>query len=124
MYGQTEATARMTYLPYKMSRKKIGSVGIPIDGGKIYLANDKSKNDKKGEIIYEGKNVSMGYAKNFQDLNKIFCQEVPSAQSSIKVTVNSIDIIPRVPDCDFRVVFDRHPETSILDTGSMPRILE
>ena len=31
---------------------------------------DKSKDDKKGEIIYEGKNVSMGYANNFKDLNK------------------------------------------------------
>jgi len=70
MYGQTEATARMTYLPYKMSKKKIGSIGIPIAGGKIYLISDKSKDDKKGEIIYEGKNVSMGYAKNFKDLNK------------------------------------------------------
>jgi len=70
MYGQTEATARMTYLPYEMSRKKIGSVGIPIDGGKIYLKNNKYENDKKGELIYEGKNVTMGYAKNFQDLNK------------------------------------------------------
>ena len=70
MYGQTEATARMTYLPYKMLRKKIGSVGIPITGGKIHLVSDKSKRDKKGEIIYEGKNVSLGYAKNFKDLAK------------------------------------------------------
>ena len=70
MYGQTEATARMTYLPYKMLRKKIGSVGIPITGGKIHLVSDKSKHDKKGEIIYEGKNVSLGYAKNFKDLTK------------------------------------------------------
>ena len=53
-----------------MSRKKIGSVGIPIAGGKIYLISDKSTNDKKGEIIYEGKNVSLGYAKNFKDLTK------------------------------------------------------
>ena len=70
MYGQTEATARMTYLPYKMSRKKIGSIGKPITGGKIRLVNEKSQDDKKGEIIYEGRNVSMGYAKNFNDLNK------------------------------------------------------
>ena len=49
MYGQTEATARMTYLPYKMLRKKIGSVGIPITGGKIHLVSSKSKNDKKGK---------------------------------------------------------------------------
>ena len=70
MYGQTEATARMTYLPYKMLRKKIGSVGIPITGGKIHLVSDKSKRDKKGEIVYEGKNVSLGYPKNFKDLTK------------------------------------------------------
>ena len=70
MYGQTEATARMTYLPYEMSKKKIGSVGIPIPGGKIHLRNDKSSSDKSGEIIYEGKNVSMGYAKNIEDLSK------------------------------------------------------
>ena len=70
MYGQTEATARMTYLPYKMLRKKMGSVGIPIAEGKIRLVSDKSENSKKGEIIYEGKNVSLGYAKNFKDLIK------------------------------------------------------
>jgi acyl-coenzyme A synthetase/AMP-(fatty) acid ligase len=70
MYGQTEATARMTYLPYKMLKKKIGSVGKPIAGGKIHLLSDNSKNDKKGEIIYEGKNVSLGYAKSFKDLIK------------------------------------------------------
>jgi len=70
MYGQTEATARMTYLPYKMLRKKIGSVGKPIAGSKIHLVSDESENDKKGEIVYNGKNVSLGYAKNFKDLIK------------------------------------------------------
>ena len=69
MYGQTEATARMTYLPHKFAFKKIGSIGIPIPGGTITL----SKNNKKGEsgeIIYSGKNVSMGYAKNYKHLVK------------------------------------------------------
>tara|TARA_B100001964_G_scaffold229698_1_gene282306 strand:- start:677 stop:1240 length:564 start_codon:yes stop_codon:yes gene_type:complete len=70
MYGQTEATARMTYLPYKTFRKKIGSVGKPIKGGRIRLVNESSRDGKKGEIIYEGKNVSMGYANNCNDLNK------------------------------------------------------
>ena len=70
MYGQTEATARMTYLPYSMSKKKIGSVGIPIPEGKICLRSEKSNDDNEGEVIYEGKNVSMGYAKNIKDLNK------------------------------------------------------
>ena len=70
MYGQTEATARMTYLPSKMLKKKIGSIGIPIPGGNIKLLNSKVKNTKKGEIIYSGKNVSLGYAKSYRDLNK------------------------------------------------------
>ena len=70
MYGQTEATARMTYLPYEKLRKKIGSVGIPISGGKITLKNNNFDNTEEGEIVYEGKNVSMGYANNFDDLKK------------------------------------------------------
>jgi len=64
MYGQTEATARMTYLPYKSALKKIGSIGIPIPGGTISL----NKNNRNGEIIYKGKNVSMGYAKSYKHL--------------------------------------------------------
>ena len=71
MYGQTEATARMTYLPYKKSNNKIGSIGKPIPGGAITLLNNKKKNDNNiGEIIYKGKNVSMGYAKSYLDLIK------------------------------------------------------
>ena len=70
MYGQTEATARMTYLKYEMVNKKIGSIGTPIPGGKIILKNNKNKRDDEGEIIYKGKNVSMGYAEELKDLNK------------------------------------------------------
>ena len=70
MYGQVEATSRMTYLPYKISKRKIGSIGIPIPGGKIFLQNAKSKNANKGEIVYYGKNVSMGYSENYKDLKR------------------------------------------------------
>lgn len=70
MYGQVEATSRMTYLPYKLLRKKIGSIGRPIPGGKIFLKSEKNNNDKKGEIIYKGKNVSLGYSTNYKDLEK------------------------------------------------------
>ena len=70
MYGQTEATARMTYLPFKMAKKKIGSIGIPIPGGKINLKSKKSLDDKEGEIVFNGKNVSLGYAQNYSDLKR------------------------------------------------------
>lgn len=62
MYGQTEATARMTYLPEEYAGLKAGSVGIPIPGGKIEINDD--------EVVYTGMNVSMGYAKCGNDLEK------------------------------------------------------
>ena len=72
MYGQTEATARMSYLPPEHSVEKAGSVGIAIPGGKFYLEDDNgiviNEPDVAGELIYQGDNVSMGYAEDFHDL--------------------------------------------------------
>jgi long-chain acyl-CoA synthetase len=74
MYGQTEATARMSYLPAEYSLSKLGSMGVAIPGGKFYLIDDKSeiivKNEVVGELVYEGRNVSMGYAISGEDLIK------------------------------------------------------
>tara|TARA_B100000989_G_scaffold21727_1_gene14237 strand:+ start:3716 stop:5125 length:1410 start_codon:yes stop_codon:yes gene_type:complete len=74
MYGQAEATTRISYLPYKKFDKKIGSIGIPIPGGKIRLVDEKRRviknSNKIGEIVYEGKNVCMGYALDKDDINK------------------------------------------------------
>jgi long-chain acyl-CoA synthetase len=72
MYGQTEATSRMSYLPWKYARKKVGSIGIAIPGGKFWL-EDKNrnviiKNNSIGELVYQGDNVTMGYAENCFDL--------------------------------------------------------
>lgn len=72
MYGAAEATSRMSYLKWSDAPKKIGSIGKPIPGGKFYLINEKGKKIKKknklGELVYLGKNVAMGYAKNIDDL--------------------------------------------------------
>ena len=74
MYGAAEATARMSYLPIKYIKNKIGSIGVPIPGGKFWLTNRKGKKLTKindsGELIYSGKNVALGYAKSFKDLSK------------------------------------------------------
>ena len=74
MYGATEATARMSFLPPEFSNKKIGSIGIPIPGGKFWIEDDKKnkikENNQLGELIYSGKNVCLGYANNIQDLTK------------------------------------------------------
>lgn len=74
MYGQTEATARMTYLPDDKLQSKPGSVGIPIPGGKVILTDGNGKEIREagalGEIVYFGANVSLGYADNRKDLVK------------------------------------------------------
>ena len=67
MYGATEATSRMSFLEKKFLKSEIGCVGKGLENTKMYL---KSVKKGKGEIIFEGKNVSMGYANNFQDLKR------------------------------------------------------
>ncbi|MDE7430866.1 MAG: AMP-binding protein [Lachnospiraceae bacterium] len=74
MYGQTEATARMSYLPWEKAREKAGSMGIAIPGGKFSLVdadgNEITDSDVVGELIYQGENVTLGYAEGCYDLNK------------------------------------------------------
>lgn len=74
MYGQCEATARMGYLPAGMAVSKKGSMGIPIPGGSFKLIDtDGSEIDTPettGELVYEGDNVTLGYAECGEDLIK------------------------------------------------------
>ena len=62
MYGQTEATARISYLPPDNIFTKLNSIGIPIPNGEIKFIDD--------ELVYKGANVMLGYASSLEDLNK------------------------------------------------------
>ncbi len=62
MYGQTEATARIAYVPPDRLAAKIGSIGIAIPGGTLSLDPESQ------ELIYEGRNVMLGYAEGRADL--------------------------------------------------------
>ncbi len=74
MYGQTEATARMGYLPAAKAVERCGSMGVAIPGGRFWLEDDKGKEikepDTQGELVYEGENVALGYACCPEDLKK------------------------------------------------------
>src|SRR3989339_643755 len=74
MYGQTEATARLSYLPAEYACTKAGSMGIAIPGGKFWLEDETGKvieeNEVSGELVYQGDNVTMGYAESRFDLAK------------------------------------------------------
>ena len=64
MYGQTEATARLSFLPPSMLKEKPGSLGTGIPGVELKVVDDKgnpvSPGDT-GEILARGKNVMKGY---------------------------------------------------------------
>ena len=70
MYGQTEATARITSFFLEEHETCLGSVGRVIPGGRLWIEGD----GKQGEICYRGANVFMGYAQDFKDL----VSDVPS----------------------------------------------
>ncbi len=74
MYGQTEASPRMSVLDDKHKLKKINSIGKPINGGKFILVSERNKRIitpyTEGLLKYSGKNVFMGYSNSCKDLNK------------------------------------------------------
>lgn len=72
MYGQTEATARMSYLPSDRLPDKLGSVGVPIPGGKFWIEKDGRAVEPMeiGEVVYSGPNVMLGYAEQREDLSR------------------------------------------------------
>lgn len=64
MYGQTEATARLSYLPPELIEKKLGSIGkgIPNVTLDVFDKNDQPVNDGQiGEIVAKGDNIMLGY---------------------------------------------------------------
>jgi acyl-CoA synthetase (AMP-forming)/AMP-acid ligase II len=69
MYGQTEATARMAYLPPRLAASRPEAIGIPIPGGSFSLEPvPDSDNPDTGELVYAGPNVMLGYAESPSDL--------------------------------------------------------
>jgi len=65
MYGQTEATARLSYLPPEYLEEKLGSLGKAIPGVTLELIDDKGQPLKEagvvGELVAKGDNIMKGY---------------------------------------------------------------
>ncbi|GAC1499889.1 MAG: AMP-binding protein [Pseudarthrobacter sp.] len=66
MYGQTEATARMAYLPPHLATDYPGTIGVPVPGGEFRI--DPVDGLADGELVYTGPNVMLGYAQTPEDL--------------------------------------------------------
>jgi long-chain acyl-CoA synthetase len=64
MYGQTEATARLSFLPPELYEQKKGSIGKGIPGVELKIVNEKGervKSGETGEVIARGDNIMQGY---------------------------------------------------------------
>jgi acyl-CoA synthetase (AMP-forming)/AMP-acid ligase II len=64
MYGQTEATARLAYLPPDRAADKRGSIGIPIPGVELSVVDAAGRplpHGETGELVARGDNVTPGY---------------------------------------------------------------
>lgn len=72
MYGQTEGTARLSYLHPQFTIEKLGSIGRPIPNGEFHIIDENgNKIDQPGaagELVYTGPNVMLGYAECKADL--------------------------------------------------------
>ncbi|MGX5173700.1 AMP-binding protein [Aliikangiella sp. IMCC44653] len=72
MYGQTEATARISYLEPGKLQSKPTSIGKAIPGGRLELYDNSGelirKAEIKGELVFKGSNVMIGYASCIDDL--------------------------------------------------------
>lgn len=72
MYGQTEASPRISYLCATDHPSKSAGIGKVIPGGELWLQDSDGKtitqSDVVGELVYRGTNVSLGLAENSTDL--------------------------------------------------------
>ena len=73
-YGQSECTARMSYLPAEMALDKVCSIGVAEPGGQLSIVDDNGnetfEGEAQGEMVYRGENVTLGYATCREDLLK------------------------------------------------------
>ena len=100
MYGQTEATARMSYLAPKLAMEKLGSIGKAIPRGRFEIRDDQNniinQPGVKGNLFYCGTNVFMGYADSINDL----CKE----NLHNRVNLDEIESILKKKYSDFKIV--------------------
>ena len=72
MYGQTEATARMAYLPPEMTLLYPDAIGFAIPYGEFELVDNSGEiidsANSTGEIVYKGPNIMLGYVNSYHEL--------------------------------------------------------
>ncbi len=102
MYGQTEATARLTYLEPGDFHRKPGSIGKAIPGVTIELMNDGelvTKVGEEGEIVAQGDNIMLGYWNRPEETEKVLIgNELHTGDLAVRDDEGCLRIISRRSD--------------------------
>lgn len=93
MYGQTEATARIAYLPPERLEEKAGAIGVAIPGGELWTEPVPDEPELR-QLHYRGANVMLGYATMPADLAR---------GDDLGGVLATGDLAERDPDGFFRV---------------------
>jgi acyl-CoA synthetase (AMP-forming)/AMP-acid ligase II len=77
MYGQTEGTARLSYLPPERLSDKLGSIGRGLPSTKLEALKDDGTpltpgSEELGEIVASGDNITLGYWNDPTETSKFF----------------------------------------------------
>jgi acyl-CoA synthetase (AMP-forming)/AMP-acid ligase II len=122
MYGQTEATARLAYLPPSRFGEKIGSIGKAIPGVKLTVLHESGEQvrvGEVGEIVAEGANITGGYwgdpaetAKTFRD-GKLFTGDLATLDGEGYIFI--VDRVKSFLKCGGRRVSTRQLEELMLE---------
>lgn len=77
MYGQTEATARLSYLPPERLADKLGSIGKGLPSTRLDVLQSDGRpvrrgSDEIGEIVASGDNITKGYWQDETETAKFF----------------------------------------------------
>jgi acyl-CoA synthetase (AMP-forming)/AMP-acid ligase II len=77
MYGQTEATARLSYLPPERLADKLGSIGQGLSSTRLEVLQENGRpvargSDDIGEIVASGDNITKGYWQDEAETAKFF----------------------------------------------------
>jgi acyl-CoA synthetase (AMP-forming)/AMP-acid ligase II len=75
MYGQTEATARISCLDSEHLEKKLGSAGRPLDNLTVRILDEEERDlpdGRTGEIVVKGPSVTLGYLDEPEETYRTF----------------------------------------------------
>jgi len=126
MYGQTEATARLSYLDPNALDSKLGSIGKGIPGVTLRVLDESGQEvqtGQVGEIVAEGENVALGYwhvlqgsATSFRD-GKLYTGDMATVDQD-----GFIYVVERAKDfvkCGGRRVSCRQIEDQLLECDEL-----